>query len=198
MATEIITMASGRHRLSAMTLVMLSAQLLNCYSYEVKLITQATYPATYAVPKPCVTQIDEALEPDSRLRNAIENYLVKRALLGNQSNGQAASARCLIKFLRIGRNEFDGKLLLTIFSLGLIPVYNEYPDGQKVEIAYSKNEAVIHKKVYTISSTAVIWLPLIVSGLWEREKYEKAVDLMLDDFFFNELPRAQAAAAHQD
>jgi len=97
---------------------------------------------------------------------------------------------CKLTISRIGRNEISNIEIIGVVTLFLIPLYESHRDIREIKIEYFINSELVKSKVYQFGFKAYLWLPLTISLFFERYRIEQPFIDMLDDFFYNELPKA--------
>ncbi len=86
---------------------------------------------------------------------------------------------------------------IAFFTLFLLPLYESYQDKVAIKIRMKIGQKKIVKD-YRYGNATYYWFPFFPALFTQHARKKAALKAITDDFFYNELPRAQAAAAHQN
>lgn len=134
-------------------------------------------------------------EYDSALLTALRRYETLKLEGVEKITG---NDECTVTMRRVTlKYDPSSSWYIFLLTLGLIPFYDEYQDYFEIEMRV-KNNGLTAAKRYRYGYSTLYWLPLMPMALARSWRLQVVINDAIDDFFFNELPRAQAAAAHQD
>jgi len=172
---------------------LLTLAFVNCFSYEVRpnsAIAQIRKPQSN-IPKNA--KVIDFGDQDTQLQLSIRKALASF----NQSTppiGLNSEPTCQISIQRAPQSKVHDAVILATLTLGLIPVYRSYENFAEILFECFRNNKRLANKTYHLGSSAWLWLPFIVSGFWDGEKFDATVKEMAADFFYNELPKIQDTA----
>lgn len=102
----------------------------------------------------------------------------------------AEKADCEISMQPFERQETTPAEILAVATLGLVPIYRGEKNIAAMRIKCFADTSRAHTKDYMLTSRVLIWLPLIFLLVCEEEQIRTQYRRILDDFFYNELPKA--------